>query len=46
MLSLTSDGQRVVAEALPCARRVTEATLAPLRPGERKTLLSLLNALR
>ncbi len=46
MLSLTQAGQRVVAEAIPCARRVTEATLAPLRPGERKTLLSLLNAIR
>jgi DNA-binding MarR family transcriptional regulator len=46
MLSLTPAGQHVVAEAIPCARRVTEATLAPLRPGERKTLLSLLNALR
>ena len=46
MLSLTETGERVVAEAIPCARRVTEATLAPLRPGERKTLLNLLNALR
>ena len=46
MLSLTETGERVVAEAIPRARQVTEATLAPLRPGERKTLLSLLNALR
>ncbi|MGI4799959.1 MAG: MarR family winged helix-turn-helix transcriptional regulator [Janthinobacterium lividum] len=46
MLSLTEAGERVVAEAIPRARQVTEATLAPLRPGERKTLLSLLNALR
>ena len=46
MLSLTQTGERIVAEAIPCARRVTEATLAPLRPGERKTLLNLLNALR
>lgn len=46
MLSLTEAGERVVAAAIPRARQVTEATLAPLRPGERKTLLSLLNALR
>ncbi len=46
MLSLTEAGERVVADAIPRARQVTEATLAPLRPGERKTLLSLLNALR
>ena len=46
MLSLTEAGERVVAAAIPRAREVTEATLAPLRPGERKTLLSLLNALR
>ena len=46
MLSLTEAGERVVAEAIPRARQVTEATLAPLRPGERKTLLSLLNALK
>lgn len=46
MLSLTQEGERVVAEAIPCARRVTETTLAPLAEAERKTLLSLLNALR
>lgn len=46
MLSLTEAGEQVVAAAIPRARQVTEATLAPLRPGERKTLLSLLNALR
>jgi DNA-binding MarR family transcriptional regulator len=45
MLSLTEAGERTVAEAIPRARQVTEATLAPLRPGERKMLLSLLSAL-
>ncbi len=46
MLSLTEAGRRTIAEAIPRARQVTEATLAPLRPGERKMLLLLLNALR
>ena len=46
MLSLTPAGERVIAEAIPLARQITEATLAPLQPGERETLLSLLNALR
>ncbi len=46
VLSLTDAGRRVVADAIPCARRVTESTLAPLAEAERKTLLSLLNALR
>ena len=45
MLSLTEAGERTISEAIPRARQVTEATLAPLRPGERKMLLSLLNAL-
>ncbi len=46
MLSLTETGERVLAEAIPCARRVTQATLAPLEAGEQKTLLSLLKSLR
>lgn len=46
MLSLTPAGERVLAEAIPCAEQVTQATLAPLTARDRTTLLRLLNALR
>lgn len=46
MLSLTEAGARVIQEAIPCARQVSEATLAPLAAGEQRTLLSLLKSLR
>ncbi len=46
LLSLTTEGERVLNEAIPCAERVTEATLAPLAPVERTTLLGLLKSLR
>ncbi len=46
MLSLTEAGEAVLEEAIPCARLVTRATLAPLGPDERKTLLWLLKSLR
>ncbi len=46
ILSLTAEGERVLRDAIPCARRVTEATLAPLPPAERGQFLALLKALR
>lgn len=46
MLSLTAAGRRVLEEAIPCARRVTEATLAPLAASDQRKLLSLLVSLR
>jgi MarR family transcriptional regulator, lower aerobic nicotinate degradation pathway regulator len=38
----TKTGIRLIAQAVQCARTITEATLAPLAPGERAIFLSLL----
>lgn len=45
VLSLTVEGRALLADALIRARRITEATLAPLPPAERQTLLALLRKL-
>jgi len=45
LLSLTLEGRVLLAEAVARARRITEATLAPLSPAERQTLLALLRKL-
>ena len=42
IVSLTPEGQRLVERLVPVARRVSEATLAPLDASERATLLELL----
>ena len=45
ILSLTALGKQVVAEAVPCAHRVTQATLDPLPASDQAMLLSLLKTL-
>jgi MarR family transcriptional regulator, lower aerobic nicotinate degradation pathway regulator len=45
MVSLSPAGQQVVQRAIPCARRITEATLAPLTPSQQRQFLSLLKLL-
>lgn len=42
LVSLTSEGQRLIADAQQAAAAVTDETLAPLRERERETLLRLL----
>lgn len=42
LLALTGEGCAVIDDALPRARAITEATLAPLDAAERATLLRLL----
>jgi MarR family transcriptional regulator, lower aerobic nicotinate degradation pathway regulator len=44
-LRLTARGEALVAACLPRAARITERTLAPLSPAERRTLLRLLKRL-
>lgn len=46
MVSLTPAGRAVAQRAIPCARRITEATLSPLTPSQRGQFLSLLKLLR
>jgi DNA-binding MarR family transcriptional regulator len=46
IVSLTRAGRAAAGRAIPRARRITEATLAPLSPAQRTQLLTLLNALR
>ncbi|MEO9189524.1 MAG: MarR family transcriptional regulator [Acetobacteraceae bacterium] len=46
MVSLTAAGRRLAEQAVPCAARITEATLAPLSTAERARLLALLDQLR
>lgn len=46
LVALTEAGEAAIARALPRAREITERTLSPLAPAERKTLLSLLKKLR
>lgn len=45
LLDLTEEGLRAVRQALPRARQVTRATLAPLSPKDRHTLMRLLRAI-
>jgi MarR family transcriptional regulator, lower aerobic nicotinate degradation pathway regulator len=45
VLRLTSAGSALIAEAIDRARRITEATLAPLSAAERQTFLALLRKL-
>jgi DNA-binding MarR family transcriptional regulator len=42
VLAPTAAGLAMAAQAVPAARAITAATLAPLRPDERRQLLSLL----
>lgn len=42
VLSPTPAGVALAAQAVPAARAITEATLAPLRPDERRQFLQLL----
>ncbi len=46
VVALTEAGRAVVTRAIPCAKRITEATLAPLAPARRHELIALLKALR
>lgn len=46
LVALSEAGEAVIARALPRAREITERTLSPLTPAERKTLLALLKKLR
>jgi MarR family transcriptional regulator, lower aerobic nicotinate degradation pathway regulator len=45
LLSLTVEGRALLADAVTRARRITEATLAPLSPVERQSFLALLRKL-
>lgn len=46
LLSLTEHGARILEDAIPRARTVTELTLAPLAKSDQQTLLTLLKSLR
>lgn len=46
IISLTAAGRRVVERAIPRAKQITEATLAPLSTAQRTQLSALLHALR
>ena len=45
LLSLTLEGRALLADAVIRAKRITEATLAPLSPAERQSFLALLRKL-
>jgi DNA-binding MarR family transcriptional regulator len=45
VLAPTADGLALAGRAVPCAKRITEATLAPLDPVERSQFLTLLRKL-
>lgn len=45
LLSLTPEGEALVARLIPLGTRISEKTLKPLDPGERDTLLALLRKL-
>jgi DNA-binding MarR family transcriptional regulator len=45
VLKLTGEGSALIAEAIDCARKITEATLAPLSASERQAFLALLRKL-
>jgi DNA-binding MarR family transcriptional regulator len=46
IVSLTEAGAAAAVRAIPQARRITDATLAPLSPPQQAVLLTLLKALR
>lgn len=46
IVELTKAGQQLTEKTIPNAIEITAATLAPLTPRERKTLLTLLSKLR
>jgi DNA-binding MarR family transcriptional regulator len=46
LVALTEAGRETVERASPTALRITDETLAPLTPAQRKTLLELLAKLR
>ena len=46
IVSLTRDGRAVIERAVPRAREITEATLAPLSAAQRAQFLSLLEMLK
>ena len=46
IVSLTKAGRAVIERALPRARAITEATLAPLSPAQRTQFLALLRRLK
>lgn len=45
LLTLTGEGSALIADGIERARRITEATLAPLSPSERQAFLALLRKL-
>ncbi|MDJ0947504.1 MAG: MarR family winged helix-turn-helix transcriptional regulator [Alphaproteobacteria bacterium] len=45
ILTLTAAGQRVVDQAIPRGREITDSTLAPLSAGEQRRLIALLKRL-
>lgn len=45
LLNLTLEGRALLTDAVTRARRITEATLAPLSPAERQSFLALLRKL-
>lgn len=45
IVSLTGEGEALLAPAIEAAKEVTRTTLSPLKPGERQTFLRLLNRL-
>jgi DNA-binding MarR family transcriptional regulator len=45
-IALTEAGREVVGRATPPALEITEATLAPLSAGERRTIVRLLGKLK
>ncbi|MFO1116219.1 MAG: MarR family transcriptional regulator [Beijerinckiaceae bacterium] len=46
LVALTDEGRRLVARATGAAQAITEETLAPLTPAERRNLLKLIAKLR
>ncbi|MBB2973171.1 DNA-binding MarR family transcriptional regulator [Mesorhizobium sp. RMAD-H1] len=44
-LSTTQEGRKLLDDVMPQVRGITEATLAPLTPAERATLVKLLKRL-
>ena len=46
LVALTPDGRNLVFRASPVATAITEETLAPLTPAERRTLLRLIGKMR
>ncbi len=46
LVTLTDEGKRIAAEAIPKARQITEQTLSPLSGEEQAQLLALLRRMR